>query len=139
LERYAPACGDVLRPGRFGAIDTAFASIDEVLADTERDGQRWFEAETHRIRGDILFKRGPANATAAEGGFLTAIDIAQRQEARSFDLRAALSLVRLYQSTGRAADVHAVLAPAFEGFSPNPEFPEIAQAQALLAEIVQRI
>ena len=69
----------------------------------------------------------------AEDAFLTAIAIAQPQKARSFELRATLSLARLYRATGRPADAHAVLAPALEGFSPTPEMPEIAEAQALLA------
>ena len=86
----------------------------------------------HRIRGEILLKRDPVNPAAAEESFLAAIGIAQHQKARSFELRAALSLGKLYQSTGRAADAHAVLAPALEGFSPTPEFPEIEEAQALL-------
>jgi hypothetical protein len=50
-------------------------------------------------------------------------------------LRAALSLAKLYQSTGRPAEAHAVLAPALEGFSPTPETPEIAEAQALLSRL----
>ena len=56
------------------------------------------------------------------------------QGSRSFGLRVA-SLAKLYQSTGRPADAHAVLAPALEGFSPTPEMPEIAEAQALLVAI----
>jgi hypothetical protein len=63
------------------------------------------------------------------------IAIAQQQRARSFELRAALSLARLYQSSNRAADAHAALAPALEGFLPTPEFPEIAEAQTLLAAL----
>jgi hypothetical protein len=66
---------------------------------------------------------------------LKAIAIAQQQKARSFELRAALSLAKLYQSTGRAADAHAVLAAALKGFSPTLEFPEIAEAQTLLAAL----
>ena len=58
--------------------------------------------------------------------------IAQQQKARSFRLQAAFSLAKLYQSTGRTADARAVLAPALEGFSPMPEFPELAEAQMLL-------
>ena len=77
----------------------------------------------------ILLKRDPAKAAPAEEAFLTAIAVAQQQKARSFGLRAALSLAKLYQSTGRAADAHAVLAPALEGFWPTPEFPEIEAAQ----------
>jgi hypothetical protein len=52
---------------------------------------------------------------------------------RSFGLRAALSLAKLYQSNGRPADAHAVLAPALEGFSPTPEMPEIEEGEELLA------
>ena len=59
------------------------------------------------------------------------------QKARGFELRAALSLAKLYQSTGRPADAHAVLAPALEGFSPTPEMPEIAEAEALLAALAE--
>ena len=72
----------------------------------------------------------------AEEAFLTAIAVAQQQKARSFELRAALSLAKLYQSTGCAADAHAILAPTLEGFSPTPEFSEIAEAQALLAALL---
>ena len=118
-----------------GEIEAALATIDRVIADSERTGQRWFDAESHRIRGEILLKRDPANTAPAEEAFLTAIAIAQQQKARAFELRAALSLAKLYQSTGRAADAHAVLAPALEGFSPTPEFPEIEEAQALLAAL----
>ena len=99
--------------------------------------QRWFDAESHRVRGEILLKRDPANTAPAEEAFLTAIAVAQQQKARSFELRAALSLAKLYQSTGRAADAHAVLAPALEGFSPTPEFPEIEEAQKLLAALAE--
>jgi hypothetical protein len=50
-------------------------------------------------------------------------------------LRAALALAKLYQSTGRLAEAHAVLAPALEGFAPTPEMPEITHAQALLSQL----
>jgi hypothetical protein len=69
--------------------------------------------------------------------FRTAIEIAKQQGSRSFGLRAALSLAKLYQSTGRSSDAHAVLAPALEGFSPTSEMPEIAEAQALLAALAE--
>ena len=80
-------------------------------------------------------KRDPANPAPAEEAFLTAIAVAKQQGTRSFELRAALSLAKLYQSTARPAEAHAVLAPALEGFSPTPEMPEIAEAQALLVAI----
>jgi hypothetical protein len=89
----------------------------------------------NRIRGEILLKRDPSNTAPAEEAFLTAITIAQKQKAKSFELQAAHSLAKLYQSTGRAVDARAVLAPALEGFSPTPEFLEIAEAQALLTAL----
>ena len=73
--------------------------------------------------------RDADNPELAEEAFQTAIAIAKEQGARSFGLRAALSLARLYQSTGRPTEAHAVLAPALEGFSPTPEMPEIAEAR----------
>ncbi len=120
-----------------GQHETALATIDRALAEIGRTGHRWYEVETLRIRGEILLKHDPATPAPAEEAFLTAIAIAQQQKARSFELRAALSLAKLYQSTGRAADAHAVLAPALEGFSPTPEFAEIEEAQALLAALGQ--
>ena len=118
-------------PGR------AIAILDEALATVDRAGYRAFEAELHRARGEILLKSDPSTPAPAEVVFLNAIAIAKRQGTRSFELRAALALAKLYQSTARPADAHAVLAPALEGFSPTPEMPEIAEAQALLAEVAQ--
>ena len=112
--------------------DIALARIDEALALAHRVEHRRDLAFPHRLRGEILLKRDPSTPAPAEA-FQTAIAIAQQQGTRSFGLRAALSLAKLYQSTGRPMDAHAVLAPALEGFSPTPEMPEIAEAQALLA------
>ena len=122
---------------RAGDPDRAIAILDEALATCDRTGYRAFEAELHRARGEILLKRDPANPAPAEEAFLTAIAVAKQQGTRSFELRAALSLAKLYQSTGRPADAHAVLAPALEGFAPTPEMPEIAEAQALLAALAE--
>jgi class 3 adenylate cyclase/predicted ATPase len=115
-----------------GSPDAALAALDDILVEAASTDQRWSDAELHRIRGEILLKRDPANPKPAEEAFLTAIAIAQQQKAKGFGLRAALSLAKLYQSTGHRADAHAVLAPALEGFAPTPEFPEIAEAQTLL-------
>jgi predicted ATPase len=113
----------------------ALTGIDEALALVGETGERWSDAFLHRIRGETLLKRDPANTGPAEEAFLTAIAIAQQQKARSFELQATHSLVKLYQSTNRAAEAHAVLAPALEGFSPTPEFPEVAEAQMLFAAL----
>ena len=117
------------------ATEGALTPIDEALAFAGETGERWSDAFLHRLRGEILLKRDPANTAPAEDALLTAIAIAQQQKARSFELRAALSLAKLYHSTDRPADAHAVLALALKGFSPTPELPEIAEAQTLLSAL----
>jgi predicted ATPase len=120
------------RAGEFGC---AIATLDKALATSKRSEQRAFDSELHRLRGETLLKANPKNPGSAEEPYLAAIAVARQQGARSFGLRAALSLAKLYQSTGRPADAHAVLAAALEGFSPTPEMPEIAEADGLLAAL----
>jgi ATP/maltotriose-dependent transcriptional regulator MalT len=120
---------------RAGHLDVALATIDDAIEETRHTDHRSHNAESYRIRGEILLKRDAADPTPAEEAFLTAIAIAQQQKAKSFELRAALSLAKLYRNTDRTADAHAILAPALEGFSSTPEFPEIAEAQTLLAAL----
>jgi adenylate cyclase len=115
-----------------GETDAGLRRLEDALAELEATEQRWYEAETHRIRGGILLKRDPTNTAAAEQSLQAAIAIAQSQKARSFELRAALSLAKLYRAADRDADAHAVLAPAVEGFPPTEQFPELAEAQTLL-------
>ena len=120
-----------------GDLDRALALLDEGLSTADRLGHRTFEAELHRARGDILLQRDPANSAPAAGAFLTAITIAKQQSTPSFELRAALSLAKLHQSTDRPVEAYAVLTPALEGFAPTSQMPEIAEAQALLAALSQ--
>ena len=126
LARTEAEAGD---PGR------AVAILDDALATADRVGHRAFEAELHRARGELLLKRDPANSVPAEEAFLTAIAVAREQGTRSFELRAALALAKLYQSIGRPTDAHAVLAPTLEGFAPTREFPEIEEALEMIAAI----
>ncbi len=94
----------------------ALSRIDEALILAKETGEHCTDALLHRIRGEILLERDPSNTVLAEEAFLTAIAVAKEQKARSFELRAALSLAKLYQLAGRATDAHAVLASALEGF-----------------------
>jgi predicted ATPase len=116
-----------------GETDAGLRRLDDALGELERTEERLYEAEMHRIRAGILLKRDPADTAAAERSLQAAIAIAQSQKARSFELRAALSLARLYRAANRDADAHAVLAPAVEGFPPTEQFPELTMAHALLA------
>ena len=118
-----------------GGPDRALAIIDEALATCDRTGYRAFEAELRRVRGEFLLELDAANLGAAEETFHRAVAIAKEQGARSFELHAALSLAKLYQSAGRPIDAHAVLTPALEGFSPTREMPEIAEAAALMERL----
>jgi predicted ATPase len=118
-----------------GRTDFALASVDAGLALAEETGERWTDPLLFRRKGEILFQRDPTNPAPAEETFRTAIEIAKRQGSRTFGLRAALSLAKLYQSTGRPSDAQAVLAPTLEGFAPTAEMPEIDEAAALLAAL----
>jgi tetratricopeptide (TPR) repeat protein len=121
-----------------GDFESALARIDEALALAREAGVHMNDAFVYRLRGEILLKRGPANPALAEEAFRAALAIAQQQGGRFYGLRAALSLAKLYQSTARPAEAHAVLAPALEGFSPTKEMPEIAEAQALLETLASQ-
>ena len=120
---------------RAGDPDRAIAILDQALATCDLAGYRAFEAELHRACGEMLLKRDPSDPAPAEDAFLAAIAVAKQQGTRSFELRAALSLAKLYQSAARPADAHAVLVPVLEGFAPTPEMPEIGEAQALLGTL----
>ena len=108
-----------------GETDAGLRRLDDALAGLGRTEQRWCEAEIHRIRAEILLKHDPADAAAAEQSLQVAIAVAQSQKARSFELRAALSLAKLYRAANRDPDAHAVLSSAVEGFPPTKNSPNL--------------
>jgi predicted ATPase len=120
-----------------GQVDAALATLASSLAESERAGQACFDAETLRVRGEILARGDAANLTLAEEAFHAAIAVARSQKIRSFELRATFGLAKLHQSTGRPVEAHDVLGPALEGFSPTLGFPEIAEARELLDELAR--
>jgi predicted ATPase len=115
--------------------EPALARIDEAMALARQVETRCNLPFLHLLRGKLLLARDPSNPATAEEAFQTGLKIAEEQGARSWGLRAALSLAKLYQSTARPGDAHAVLMPALEGFSPTAEMPEIAEAQALMERL----
>jgi hypothetical protein len=119
--------------------ERALARLDEAMALARQVEYRCNVPFPHLLRGKLLLKRNPSNPAPAEEAFQTALEIAKQQGARSWGLRAALSLAKLYQSTARPVDAHTVLAPALEGFSPTLEMLEIAEALALLAALAETI
>jgi tetratricopeptide (TPR) repeat protein len=118
-----------------GYFREALTEIDAAIAEARQTGQRAYDAEAYRIRAGILLKSEGAGIGAAEEAYRTAIAISRLQKARSFELRAALDLAKLYRSLDRNADAYALLAPTLGGFSCTSEFPEIEQAQSLLAAL----
>jgi class 3 adenylate cyclase/tetratricopeptide (TPR) repeat protein len=145
LADYRDQGNRVIVPGFLGALarleaaaqnyERALALIDEALAMSQESGDQLYDSTLHRLRGNILLKRDPANPAQAEDAFKTSLAIAKHQGARTFELLASLALAKLYQSAGRLVEAHAVLAPALEGFSPTPEMPVIAKASELMAAI----
>jgi hypothetical protein len=115
--------------------DSALARIDEALILAHQVDDRCDLPFPHLLRGELLLKRNPSNPAPAEEALQAALEIAKQQGARSWFLRAALALARLYKSTARPAEARAILAPALEGFAQTPEMPEIAEAQALLSKL----
>ncbi|TMJ80897.1 MAG: hypothetical protein E6G76_26080 [Alphaproteobacteria bacterium] len=85
-----------------------------------------------RVRGELLLKLTPPDVAAAEAALMRAIEIARGQQTRTFELRAALSLAKLYNTTGRNQAASELLVPALLGFNPGPACPEVEQAQRLL-------
>jgi len=131
---FAPLTGTLLaeREAEAGRVEVGLATLDAQLAAVEQTGQRWFDAEVHRVRGDLLVKLRRPDVAAAESAFVRAIEIARRQQTRTFELRAALSLAKLYQTTGRDQAAMELLVPALVGFSAGFELPEVEQAQQLI-------
>jgi class 3 adenylate cyclase/predicted ATPase len=118
-----------------GRVESALAMIDEAVALSERTGQHCYDAELHRVRGNILLRGDQRDLAGTEAAFARSIEIARGQRTRSFELRAALALAKLFHATQRDEAARTLLGPALEGFSPTQEFPEIEQAQSLLAAL----
>ena len=115
--------------------EAALARIDEAFRLSSAVEHRCSLPFLYRLRGEFLLKRNPADPVPAEEAFQTSIAIAKEQGARSPVLLASLAVAKLYQSTARPIEAHAVLAPALEGFAPTPEMPEIAEAMSLSARL----
>jgi DNA-binding winged helix-turn-helix (wHTH) protein/tetratricopeptide (TPR) repeat protein len=118
-----------------GRFDEALKSIDESFSFTARTGQHYYEAELHRLRGELLLAQDPSDAGRAEGCFRSAIDIARAQRARSWELRAATSLARLLCDTGRRDEAHAILSEIYHWFTEGFDTRDLIEAKAVLDEL----
>jgi predicted ATPase len=118
-----------------GSPDAALTIIDTQLASVERTGQRWYLSELHRVRGEILLKSLPSEAVAAEAAFMRAIEVGRSQEAKLFELQAAMSLARLWRDQGRRSEARDLLGPIYNWFTEGFDAPDLKEAKALLDEL----
>jgi predicted ATPase len=97
--------------------------------------ERWWEAEVHRLRGVLLLRQTGTPQAEAEAWLQRALDVARRQQAKSLELRAAMSLSRLWQQQGKQAEAHALLAPIYGWFTEGFDTADLQDAKALLAAL----
>jgi predicted ATPase len=116
-------------------VDEGLSQATRALAMVERSGERLWEPELHRVRGELLIHASEANAPKAETCFRLAQDIAARQGSKSLSLRASTSLARLLKRQGRADLGRAVLAPAYLGFTEGFSTQDLRVAKVLLQEL----
>jgi predicted ATPase len=113
----------------------ALASLAEAAALIEETGERYVEAEIHRMRGNLLLAGAEDGGAPAEACYLKALEVARTQHARLLELRAACGLARLWgecRERGRAADL---LAPVYGWFTEGFDTPDLKEAKALLDEL----
>src|SRR5262249_13153464 len=121
--------------GMMGQPEAGLTALTEALTLADTTGERWYASEIYRLRGEHLLQQSSANATEAESCFLHAIAIAQNQQAKSFELRTACSLARLWQQQGKRQDAHDLLAPIYNWFTEGFDTADLKDAKALLDEL----
>jgi predicted ATPase len=117
--------------GQCGRTEIGLKLLDEQLAETQRSGARWFDSEMHRMRAELLLLRGPSEIAEVEKALTSAIEVAQVQQTRAFELLATISLARLYQATNRdRAARELLLTLSSQGI--GRELPEFEEMQRIL-------
>jgi class 3 adenylate cyclase/predicted ATPase len=131
LAQYSARLGEAY--GRIGQAEEGLGLMAEALAVVEK-GDLWSEAELHRIKGELLLRQAVPDTPKAEACFQQALAVARRQQAKSWELRAAMSLSRLWQQQGKRAEAREVLAPIYSWFTEGFDTPDLQEAKALLEE-----
>jgi predicted ATPase len=109
--------------------------LSEALKIANEHEIRHYEAETHRLKGELLLRRSDSNSVEAQHCFERAIQIARKQSAKSFELRATMSLARLLSNSGRRDDAHTMLSEIYHWFSEGFHTADLKEAKALLDEL----
>jgi predicted ATPase len=129
LAMLAEACGQARQ------TEEGLAVLAEALAVVEKTGQRDWEAELHRLKGVLLLARAIPEAQPVEACFQQALAVARHQQAKSLELRAAMSLSRLWQHQGQRAAAYELLAPMYGWFTEGFDTADLQEARALLEEL----
>jgi predicted ATPase len=122
--------------GSTGHIAAGLGLLAEALTAFEASGRGDMLAEAYRLQGEFLLRQEAQDAAQAEVCFQQALAIALRQQAKSWELRAATSLARLWQQQGKRAEAHALLAPIYGWFTEGFDTADLQEAKALLEELV---
>jgi predicted ATPase len=115
-----------------GHIEDGLQALAEAHTLVEQQEERWWEAEIHRLRGVLLLRQTATPQAEAETWLQRALDVARRQEAKSLELRAAMSLSRFWQQQGKRDEVRELLAPLYGWFTEGFDTADLQEAQALL-------
>jgi len=118
-----------------GQPDDARRCIDDAMDKVERSKEKWCEAEVHRIAGEIALKSFAPNAERAEKHFDRALAVARQQQAKSWELRAAMSTARLWRDQGKLQQARELLAPVYGWFTEGFDTLDLKDAKALLDEL----
>jgi predicted ATPase len=121
--------------GATGQIEEGLAALTDAFTAVDETGTRFYEAEIHRLKGELLLLQNSDNQAEAEHCFHHALGIARSQQAKSFELRTATSLARLWQSQGKRQEAHDLLAPVYNWFTEGFDTADLKDAKALLDEL----
>ena len=118
-----------------GRLDDGLSALTEALAVADEHEDRYYEAETYRLKGELLLKQDDSNAAEAQRCFERAIEIARKQSAKSWELRATMSLARLLAKQGRRDEARTMLADIYDWFTEGFDTADLKDAKALLDEL----
>jgi predicted ATPase len=118
-----------------GRFDDGLSALNEALAMAHNNDAHEYEAEMHRLRGELLLKQNDSNAAEAENCFERAIEIARNWSAKSWELRATISLSRLLAQQGRSNEARTMLADVYNWFTEGFDTADLKDAKALLDEL----
>jgi tetratricopeptide (TPR) repeat protein len=120
---------------KVGCHDDALGTLEHALGRADQQGQHYYDAELHRLRAEVLLHMNDKAVEEAETHLYRSLEIARRQEARTFELRAATSLARLWPRQGKRDDARALLAPLYAWFTEGFDTRDLRDAKALLEEL----